>query len=74
MTIGPARGQLMLLLDRGDQWRVGYNSIPKGGYPELHAAGLDALRSVSRRLRQTLAERVATLQDGKQLSIRPPLD
>jgi len=62
------RGHFMVLLDRGDQWQVGY-SIPKGGYSQVHAAGLGVLRASIAAVAPDLADRVGTLHDWKQLSL-----
>ncbi len=61
-------GHFMVLLDRGDQWQVGY-SIAKGSYPEVHAAGLGALRASIAAIAPDLADRVGALQDWKQLAL-----
>jgi 2-polyprenyl-6-methoxyphenol hydroxylase-like FAD-dependent oxidoreductase len=38
-----AAGKILVLIDRGEHWQVGY-VIPKGSLDELRRAGLDALR------------------------------
>jgi hypothetical protein len=42
-TGGIGRGHMILLVDRGQTWQLGM-VIPKGSWPQLCAAGLDALR------------------------------
>jgi 2-polyprenyl-6-methoxyphenol hydroxylase-like FAD-dependent oxidoreductase len=54
------------MLDRGDVWQVAY-LVPKGGYRELHAAGLPALRRTLAELIPWLAGRLdAELAEWRQ--------
>lgn len=55
-------GLFIFLLDRGDEWQVGY-ALMKGTYAETKAAGLDALRADLARQVPWVADRVETLHD-----------
>jgi 2-polyprenyl-6-methoxyphenol hydroxylase-like FAD-dependent oxidoreductase len=61
-------GRLVILLDRGDEWQVGY-VFPKGGYARLKSAGLDQVRRGLVELVPWLANRVEELHDWKQVSV-----
>jgi 2-polyprenyl-6-methoxyphenol hydroxylase-like FAD-dependent oxidoreductase len=61
-------GHLVVLLDRGDEWQVGY-VILKGSYHQLHAAGIQALRRGLIERVPWLADRVEGLRDWKQVSV-----
>jgi 2-polyprenyl-6-methoxyphenol hydroxylase-like FAD-dependent oxidoreductase len=61
-------GRPLILLDRGEQWQVGY-IIPKGTYQRIHAAGLAELRRSIADLSPLLADRVGELEDWKQVSL-----
>jgi 2-polyprenyl-6-methoxyphenol hydroxylase-like FAD-dependent oxidoreductase len=63
-----AGGHFLVLLNRGDSWQVGY-VIPKGGYQAIHAAGIGALQQAIARLLPALADRVAAIQEWKQVSV-----
>ncbi len=63
-----AGGHILVVLNRGDSWQVGY-VIPKGGYQELRAAGLEHLRQDIARTMPDLADRVGAIQEWKQVSI-----
>jgi 2-polyprenyl-6-methoxyphenol hydroxylase-like FAD-dependent oxidoreductase len=70
MRIGS--GGLMLAIDRGDYYQCAY-VIAKGGYDEIRAAGLDALREQVARRHPVLADRVgelATWDDVKLLTVK----
>ena len=65
-------GGLMLAIDRGDYYQCAY-LIAKGGYDEIRAAGLDALRAQVARRHPVLADRVgelATWDDVKLLTVK----
>lgn len=64
--LGP--GHLLVLLDRGDLWQVGY-VIPKGGYHKIRTAGLEKLRQSIQELVPWFADRVALLHDWKQIAV-----
>lgn len=61
-------GLFVFLLDRGDEWQVGY-ALMKGTFAETKAAGLDALRADLVRQVPWVADRVATLHDWKQIVV-----
>lgn len=59
---------LVPLIDRFDYWQVGY-VIPKGGYQDLRAAGLEHLRQSFAQVVPELADRVDELKEWKQISV-----
>jgi len=61
-------GSLLVLMDHFDHWQVGY-IIRKGGYRQLRAAGLLALRRSVAELAPELADRVGHLKEWKQGSL-----
>jgi len=61
------RGHILVLLDRSDCWQVGY-VIPKGGYQQLHAAGLEKLRQSVAEVVPEFSERVEELKDWSQVA------
>ena len=61
-------GLLIILLDRGDEWQVGY-CLLKGKFSETKTAGMDSLRSKLASLVPWLADRVTNLQDWKQVAV-----
>ena len=63
-----SRGRLAILLERGDQWQVAY-VIHKGAYQQLHAAGIDELRSQIAEVLPQLADRAGQLTDWRQVSL-----
>jgi 2-polyprenyl-6-methoxyphenol hydroxylase-like FAD-dependent oxidoreductase len=63
-----APGRLLIRIDRGDYWQVGY-VIEKGGYQRLRAAGLAAFRSDLATLEPALADRVDELGSWSDLSV-----
>jgi len=63
-----APGRLLIRIDRGDYWQVGY-VIEKGGYQRLRAAGLAAFRSDLATLEPALADRVDELRSWSDLSV-----
>jgi 2-polyprenyl-6-methoxyphenol hydroxylase-like FAD-dependent oxidoreductase len=62
------RGHIGILLDRFDYWQAGY-VIPKGTYPELRAAGIEALRRSFGELVPEFAGRLEHLEDWRQVSL-----
>jgi 2-polyprenyl-6-methoxyphenol hydroxylase-like FAD-dependent oxidoreductase len=62
------QGHIVAMLDRYDYWQVAY-VIPKGTYKELHDAGLADLRQNVTELVPELADRVAEVQDWRQISV-----
>ncbi len=62
------RGHVLILLDRSEQWQVGY-VIPKGSYQQLRAAGLAELRRFVAELAPELGDRVDHLKDWNQVAM-----
>jgi 2-polyprenyl-6-methoxyphenol hydroxylase-like FAD-dependent oxidoreductase len=63
-----APGRLLIRIDRGDYWQLGY-VIEKGGYGRLHAAGLHALRRDLADLEPVLADRVGELRSWNDIRV-----
>ncbi len=63
-----APGRVLIRIDRGNYWQVGY-VIEKGGYDRLRAAGLDAFRSDLATLEPALADRVDELGSWADVSV-----
>lgn len=63
-----ADGHILILLNRGDEWQVGY-IIPKGGYQGIHAAGIEKLRQDIAQLLPDFADRVDSIKEWKQISV-----
>ena len=63
-----ADGHILILLNRGDEWQVGY-IIPKGGYQEIHAAGIEKVRQDVAHLLPDFADRVDCIKEWKQVSV-----
>lgn len=61
-------GRIIAVIDRLDYWQIGY-TIAKGGYQQIRAAGLEALRQNLARAVPELADRVNELQEWKQISV-----
>jgi 2-polyprenyl-6-methoxyphenol hydroxylase-like FAD-dependent oxidoreductase len=67
-----ASGHLLIMIDRGDTWQVGY-VIPKGGRDALRGQGLEAFRRRVGQLAPFLGERtseVAAWEDVKLLRVQ----
>jgi 2-polyprenyl-6-methoxyphenol hydroxylase-like FAD-dependent oxidoreductase len=62
------RGQIFVLIYRGDYWQCGY-VIPKGTFERIRAAGLPAFRDRVARLMPMLAEQVRELGRWEDLSL-----
>lgn len=62
------QGHALVLLDRLDQWQVGY-VIMKGSYGQVHAAGLEALRRSISNLLTEFPDRIEHLKDWKQVAV-----
>lgn len=60
-------GHILVMLDRGDEWQIGY-VIPKGGYQKLRAAGLEALKNSIVEIAPELSNRVDNLHDWSQIA------
>jgi len=61
-------GRFIFLLDRGDEWQIGYG-LTKGKFAETKAAGLDVLRENLIRQVPWIADRADSLQDWKQIVV-----
>lgn len=61
-------GGVLILLDRLEQWQVGY-VIPKGSYQALRAAGMEALRDRLAALAPELAGRLDHLRVWSDISL-----
>jgi 2-polyprenyl-6-methoxyphenol hydroxylase-like FAD-dependent oxidoreductase len=61
-------GRALICLEREDHWQIGY-IIGKGTYQQVQAAGLEALRQGIAETAPEFADRVAELQDWKQVSM-----
>jgi 2-polyprenyl-6-methoxyphenol hydroxylase-like FAD-dependent oxidoreductase len=62
------QGLIVVLINRFDYWQVGF-VIPKGGYQELRAQGLEQLRSKLAMVLPELADRVDELKEWKHISV-----
>jgi 2-polyprenyl-6-methoxyphenol hydroxylase-like FAD-dependent oxidoreductase len=62
------RGHILVMLDRLEQWQVGY-VILKGSLQEIREAGLEALRRTISEMAPHLADRVELLKDWKQVAV-----
>jgi 2-polyprenyl-6-methoxyphenol hydroxylase-like FAD-dependent oxidoreductase len=68
-TFGNIRdGRVLVCLDRGDYWQVAF-VIAKGTFPELQAAGIDAMRRMMVATAPFLANSIDEIQDWKQVSL-----
>jgi len=61
-------GALLIELDRGTQWQLGY-VIRKGSFKQLQAAGIDALRNSVAQVAPDLADRVHEIKGWKDVSL-----
>ena len=61
-------GRALICLEREDHWQIGY-IIGKGTYQQVHAAGLEGLQQGIAETAPEFADRVAELQDWKQVSM-----
>jgi 2-polyprenyl-6-methoxyphenol hydroxylase-like FAD-dependent oxidoreductase len=62
------RGRLLVTLDRGSHWQIGF-VIPKGGYEALRAAGLEGLRRAIVEVAPEFGDRVGEIRDWKEVSL-----
>jgi 2-polyprenyl-6-methoxyphenol hydroxylase-like FAD-dependent oxidoreductase len=63
-----ARGHLVAMLNRGDQWQIAY-VIAKGGYRAIRDAGLEAFRRAVAEVLPELADRVHALDDWRDVAL-----
>jgi 2-polyprenyl-6-methoxyphenol hydroxylase-like FAD-dependent oxidoreductase len=61
-------GRLFVMLDRGDYWQCAY-VIRKGGFDEVRARGLDALRGDIVKIAPFLRDRVEELKDWDDVKL-----
>ncbi len=61
-------GHFAVLLERADEWQIGY-AILKGGYQQLKTAGVEGLRQSLAETVPWLANRVGRFTDWKQASV-----
>ena len=61
------RGHILVMLERSDEWQIAY-VIPKGGYQQIRAAGLEALRQSIVEVVPELSDRVELLNDWSQVA------
>jgi 2-polyprenyl-6-methoxyphenol hydroxylase-like FAD-dependent oxidoreductase len=62
------QGKLLVLLDRGDYWQCGF-VIPKGGFDEIKARGLQRLQNDIVSFAGFLRDRVAELDDWSKIKL-----
>src|SRR5262245_56995232 len=62
------RGKLLVLLDRGDYWQCGF-VIPKGGFEEIKARGLQQFQNSIVGFAGFLRDRVAELDDWSKIKL-----
>src|SRR6476619_4172110 len=62
------QGKLLVLLDRGDYWQCGF-VIPKGGFDEIKARGLQQLQNDIVGFAGFLRDRVAELDDWSKIKL-----
>src|SRR5258708_6990109 len=61
-------GRGLIMLERTDHWQLGH-VLPKGGYQQLHAAGIEAFRNTIAEIMPWLRGRVDELREWKQFSL-----
>ena len=62
------QGKLLVLLDRGDYWQCGF-VIPKGGFDDIKARGLQQLQNDIISFAGFLRDRVAELDDWSKIKL-----
>ena len=62
------QGKLLVLLDRGDYWQCGF-VIPKGGFEDIKARGLQQLQNDIVSFAGFLRDRVAELDDWSKIKL-----
>ena len=62
------QGKLLVLLDRGDYWQCGF-VIPKGGFEDIKARGLQQLQNDIASFAGFLRDRVAELDDWSKIKL-----
>jgi 2-polyprenyl-6-methoxyphenol hydroxylase-like FAD-dependent oxidoreductase len=64
----PRSGRMLVVTDRPGMWQIGY-VFPKGGYQQLRAEGIDALRRSIVEIAPWLGDRVEAIGDWGQTSM-----
>jgi 2-polyprenyl-6-methoxyphenol hydroxylase-like FAD-dependent oxidoreductase len=62
------QGRMAVLLERQTDWQIGF-VIPKGGYQQLRAAGIDSLQRELAATVPWLSDRVSLLTDWQQATL-----
>ncbi|MBD2204313.1 FAD-dependent oxidoreductase [Calothrix sp. FACHB-1219] len=62
-----AKGHILVMLDRGEEWQIAY-VIPKGGYQQLRTAGLEELKKSVVEVVPELGNRISNLHDWSQVA------
>jgi 2-polyprenyl-6-methoxyphenol hydroxylase-like FAD-dependent oxidoreductase len=62
------KGRMLVILDRGEHWQVGY-VIPKGTLEQVRGAGLDAFRDAIAKLQPFLRERVNEIRSWDDVKL-----
>ncbi|MEH2252835.1 FAD-dependent oxidoreductase [Nostoc sp.] len=61
------QGKLVAMLDRGDEWQLAY-IIPKGGYQQLRAEGLEELKKSVAEVVPEFQQRLQNLDDWSKIA------
>jgi 2-polyprenyl-6-methoxyphenol hydroxylase-like FAD-dependent oxidoreductase len=61
-------GLFVVFINRFDYWQMGC-VVPKGGYQQLRAAGLESLQQMLAKAMPEVADRVGELREWKQISV-----
>jgi 2-polyprenyl-6-methoxyphenol hydroxylase-like FAD-dependent oxidoreductase len=64
----PRPGRMLVVTDRPGQWQIGY-VFPKGGYQQLRANGIEALRQSIVDIAPWLGDRIDAITDWSQTSM-----
>jgi 2-polyprenyl-6-methoxyphenol hydroxylase-like FAD-dependent oxidoreductase len=67
-TLELGQSHLLVRLDRGDEWQIGY-IIPKGGYQAVKSAGLEQLRANIGQIQPIFKERMEIITEWKQIAV-----
>jgi 2-polyprenyl-6-methoxyphenol hydroxylase-like FAD-dependent oxidoreductase len=60
-------GRILVALERSDYWQLGY-VIPKGGYQDLRAQGIEAFHKAVAESLPAFADRVSAIKDWTEIS------
>jgi 2-polyprenyl-6-methoxyphenol hydroxylase-like FAD-dependent oxidoreductase len=64
----PGQGCMLVVTDRPETWQIGY-IFPKGGYQQLRAGGIEALRHSIAELAPWLGDRIGSIGDWSHTSM-----